>query len=40
LIIYFPQNSVGTHVRRGGQFILILLEIYSGVTVPKNIEIG
>jgi len=33
--IHFYQGSVGTHIRRGGQYIVILLEIYSSVTA-KN----
>jgi len=40
LAIHFRQGSVGTNIRCGRQYILILLEIYSNVTVPKNIEIG
>jgi len=33
-------NKIGTtHIRSGGQYI-ILLEIYSSVTVPNYIEIG
>ena len=51
LTIHFHQRSIGTHIRRVGQYLsttapprqastyLILLEIYSGVTMPKIIEI-
>jgi len=38
LTIRFHHGSVGTHIRRCTH--LILLEIYSGVTVPVVIAIG
>jgi len=38
LTVHFRQGSVGTYIRRGGH--AVFLEIYSGVTVLKVIEIG
>jgi len=41
--IGFSQGSVGTHIRRGGQYIFHIVGNsfrISGVTLPKVIEIS